>query len=535
MQVHGSYTEDVSTYLLCPEGLALKGLMMTGAITESVTERPDLQRLPELRQVRQVTYKTCSDSGSSMRKTKIVCTIGPATSSPEMIEKLIKAGMNVARLNFSHGTHDEHREKIRVIREISAKLEKTVGILQDLSGPKIRIGKLAKPVALTHGQEFTFTTEDVLGNQSRATLPFPGLIKQLKKNQSIYVDDAKLEFKVISTTDTDVLTKVVIGGELGSNKGFTVPGADFDVPGVTDKDKADLRFGLENGVDWAASSFVQSADDIIPLRKVMREVGMRIPVIAKIERPEAVKNIVSIIEAYDGIMVARGDLGIELPIDEVPVIQKNIIRHCNRLGKPVITATQMLDSMISNPRPTRAEVTDVANAIIDGTDATMLSGETAMGAFPVQTVKMMDTIAKRTEKSLDYRGICQRKMEYPTNDVTEAIGEAAAKLASDLKVSAIITCTFGGTTARLVSKYRPEAPIIAAASCDETSRRLALSWGVDPIFVEMAKDTDGLIQNAVEASIDAKLVKKGDMVLIIAGVPVGTPGNTSLIRVVMVE
>ena len=471
-----------------------------------------------------------------MRRTKIVCTIGPASDSPELIEKLIRAGMNVARLNFSHGSHEEHLQRIKIIRATAEKLGKTVGILQDLSGPKIRIGKIENaPVQLTPGQMFTFTTAQVEGNSERVTLPFPNLVHQVRRNQMIYVDDAKLEFKVISITSKDIVTKVVIGGELYSNKGFTIPGASHDVPGVTEKDKDDLRFGLEHGVDWVASSFVRSADDVKPLRRVMREVGKRAPVIAKIEQPEAVRNMVSIIDAYDGIMVARGDLGIELPIDEVPAIQKNIIRHCNRMGKPVITATQMLDSMISNPRPTRAEVTDVANAIIDGTDATMLSGETAMGDFPVKTVQMMDKIARSTEKSLDYKAICERRMAYPTHDTTEAIGEAAAKLAQDIKVAAIITCTYGGTTARLVSKYRPEAQIIAAASHDETTRRLALSWGVNPIFVEMAKDTDGLIENAVEAACDYKMVKKGDTVLVIAGVPVGIPGNTSLIRVLTVE
>jgi len=471
----------------------------------------------------------------AMRKTRIVCTIGPAVSSPAMIEKLIKAGMNVARLNFSHGSHDEHAEKIGMIRSIADKLGKTVGVLQDLSGPKIRIGKIAgSPVTLASGQEFVFTTTECEGDSTRVYLPFPDLPRQIRKNQLIYVDDAKLEFKVVSTSLTEIVTRVVIGGALGSNKGFTVPGADYDVPGVTEKDKADLRFGLEHGIDWVASSFVRGAEDIKPLKRVMREVGTRAPVIAKIERPEAVRNILQIIEAYDGVMVARGDLGIELPIDEVPVIQKKIIKHCNRAGRPVITATQMLDSMMSNPRPTRAEVTDVANAIIDGTDAIMLSGETAAGAFPIESVKMMDSIARRTERSLDYRDIYACRVDYATHDITEAIGESAAKLAADIKVAAIITCTFGGTTARLVSKYRPEAPIIAAASNEETARRLTLSWGVTPVYVEMAKDTDGLIENACEAAVEAALVKKGDTVLVIAGVPVGLSGNTSLIRVLKV-
>ena len=470
-----------------------------------------------------------------MRRTKIVCTIGPATSSPEMIEKLIKAGMNVARLNFSHGSYEEHLERIKFIRSLSDKLGKTVGILQDLSGPKIRIGRIENsPVRVEPGARFTFSTREVAGDAKQVNLPFPKLPSQLKRGQMIYLDDAKLELKVISTSDTEIVTKVVIGGELSSNKGFTVPGASYDVPGVTEKDKADLRWGLEHGVDWVASSFVRGQDDIVPLRKIMREADRRVPVIAKIERREAVKNIQSIIEAYDGIMVARGDLGIELPIDEVPVIQKNIIRRCNRAGKPVITATQMLDSMMTNPRPTRAEVTDVANAIIDGTDATMLSGETAAGQFPLESVQMMDRIARTTEKSL-VKMIARDLQSRAIIDVTEAIGEAAVNLASDLRVPAIITCTFGGTTARLVSKFRPEARIVAAASNDETARRLTLSWGVHPIFVEMAKDTDGLIRNALEAAVDYKLVKRGDTVLVIAGVPVGVAGSTSLIRVLKVE
>lgn len=443
--------------------------------------------------------------------------------------------MDVARLNFSHGTYDEHLAKIRIIRDVSARLNRCVGILQDLSGPKIRIGRVKNsPVTLAAGQEFVFTVREVEGDSTRVTLPYPGIFRGLKKGRMIYVDDAKLEFRVVSATDTEARTKVIIGGELGSNKGFTVPGVSFDLPGVTDKDREDLRFGLEHGVDWVASSFVRSAEDVIPLRRVMRQVGKHAPIVAKIERPEAVRNLAGIAEAYDGIMVARGDLGIEMPIDEVPVIQKNIIRHCNRLGKPVITATQMLDSMMSNPRPTRAEVTDVANAILDGTDATMLSGETAVGQYPVESVKMMDAIARRIEKSQDFRLGCASKMNYPTRDVTEAIGEAAAKLAEDIGVAAIISCTFGGTTARLVSKYRPASRIVAAASNEETARVLTLCWGISPIFVEMARDTDELIANAVEAACENRLVKKGDTVLVLAGVPVGVPGNTSLMRVLKV-
>lgn len=483
------------------------------------------------------------DDTYQMRKTKIVCTIGPASSSPEMIAGLIKAGMNVARLNFSHGNYEEHEARFKLIRSLADKADRTVGIMQDLSGPKIRIGRIERsPVILNAGDLFVFTTRKVVGDSRQVTLPFPELVERLKRGQLIYVDDAKLEFKVVKIEDGDIITKVIVGGELSSNKGFTVPGANYDVPGVTEKDKADLRWGLEHGVDWVASSFVRSADDILPLRKVMREEGRRVPVIAKIERPEAVKNIAGVVEAYDGIMVARGDLGIELPIDEVPTIQKHIIRLCNKAGKPVITATQMLDSMIFNPRPTRAEVTDVANAIIDGTDATMLSGETAAGQYPLQSVQMMDRIARKTEKSLDYRAMFERQSCAAPNrattrcaQVTEAIGESAVNLAFDLCVPAIITCTFSGTTARLVSKFRPKARIIAAASDHESARRLTLSWGVSPLYVEMAKDTDELIRNAVEAACDYKAIKLGDTVLMIAGVPVGVAGSTSLIRVLKVE
>lgn len=470
---------------------------------------------------------------TDMRRTKIVCTIGPATSSPQMIESLIRAGMNVARLNFSHGSHEEHRRTIQVIREISGRLGVPVGILQDLSGPKIRIGTFAcASVVLQPGQKFVFTSRQVQGGSEEVTLPHPEVVRRIKRGATIYVDDARLQFRVTSVTETDIVTRVVIGGELGSRKGFTAPGVELDVPGVTEKDIRDLRFGLENGVDWIASSFVRWATDVEPLREEMRRAGLTVPVIAKIERPEAVRNLQQIVQAYDGVMIARGDLGIEVPIDQVPEIQKSIIRHCNRAGKPVITATQMLDSMINNPRPTRAEVTDVANAIIDGTDATMLSGETAVGNFPLQAVRMMDRIARRTEKSLDYRSILRQRMEYGPSDLTEAIGEAAVSLAADLDVPAIITCTFGGTTARLVSKYRPRARIIAAASNEQTARRLTLSWGVCPICVPMASDTDELILFAVQAARERRLAPDGVPVVIVAGVPVGEPGNTSLIRVV---
>lgn len=444
--------------------------------------------------------------------------------------------MNVARLNFSHGTHEEHAEKIQLIRKLSDELNLPVGILQDLSGPKIRAGKISKgKVNVSPGQKYVFTTREVPGDENEVTLPFPELVAHAKPGSTIFVDDARLQFKVVSKTDTDVVTKVIIGGELSSNKGVSVPGAKISTASATKKDLEDLEFGLKNGIDWIALSFCRTPADRKPLDEVMNRVGIRRPVIAKIERPEAVEAIDEMIEAFDGIMIARGDLGIELPIYEVPVIQKNIIRKCNRAGKPVITATQMLDSMMWNARPTRAEVTDVANAILDGTDATMLSGETAAGKYPVDSVKMMSKIAARTERTMKLAdGIKDRNIK-PIKSKTEAIGQASAELSAELHVAAVITCTATGTTARLVSKYRPPAQIIAAASTPEAVGQLTLSWGVRPISVAATRSTDGLIRTAVVSARDCQLVDPGDTVVVTAGYPVGVPGNTSLITVIEVD
>lgn len=467
-----------------------------------------------------------------MRKTKIVCTIGPASSSKEMLTELARAGMDVARLNFSHGSHEEHETRIATIRDLSGALGRPIGIIQDLPGPKFRLGAVrAGSVALEHDQEFVFTARPVAGDAREITLPHPELISQAKRGATIFVDDAKLQFRVVSNDGTDVLTRVVSGGALASHKGVTIPGSSLTGPAVTERDLEDLRFGLARGVDWVAQSFVRSAADVRPLREEMARVGVHVPVIAKIERPEAVKNIVGILEAYDGIMVARGDLGIELPIYEVPVVQKALIKRANQVGKPVVTATQMLDSMMHSPRPTRAEASDVANAIYDGSDAIMLSGETAVGEYPVQAVQTMALIAVRAERALHTaysRHVCSQKY---AESVTDAIGEAAAALANDLRVAAIITCTATGTTARTVSKYRPRPQIVAAASKPETARQLTLSWGIRSVEVPMQKDTDSLISEAISAAKAAKLVRAGNKVVVIAGVPVGVPGNTSLIKV----
>lgn len=471
-----------------------------------------------------------------MRRTKIVCTIGPACSSEDCLSKLIKAGMNVARLNFSHGTHAEHAERIRIIRRVASKLDQPIGILQDLSGPKIRIrGIAAGPVYLSPGQTYVFTTRESPGDEHEVTLPFPELVEQVNRGSIVFVDDARLQFRVVSKTDTDIVTRVIIGGELSSNKGVSIPGARISAASATQKDLADLEFGLRQGVDWVALSFARSPEDRKPLDEVMDRIGIRRPIIAKIERPEAVAAIDKMIEAFDGIMVARGDLGIELPIYDVPIIQKNIIRKCNAAGKPVITATQMLDSMMHNARPTRAEASDVANAILDGTDATMLSGETAAGNYPVESVKTMARIATRTERSIRHKDEVAQRIAAPTGTVTEAIGQASAEIACDLKVPAVITCTATGTTARLVSKYRPPAPVIAASSRPETVGQLTLSWGVLPVPAHETHSTDEMVDTAVRAAKKTGLIKPGDTVVVTAGVPVGVPGNTSLIRVLKID
>jgi pyruvate kinase len=467
-----------------------------------------------------------------VRKTKIVCTIGPASSSHEALAALVKAGMDVARLNFSHGAYDEHAERIGIIRRISNETGRLVGILQDLSGPKIRLGMVQQdPLVLQAGRRFEFTSRDVPGDSHEVNLPHPELISQMKRGWSIFVDDAKLEFRVTSATETDVQTTVVVGGPLSSRKGVTVPGSVLKQPSMTEKDERDLRFGLKSGVDWIAASFVRSASDVEPIRRIMEEVGIRVPVLAKVERPEAVRQIDQIIEAFDGIMIARGDLGIELPIEKVPLIQKSIIKKCNCAGKPVITATQMLDSMIHNSQPTRAEVTDVANAILDGADATMLSGETAVGDFPVRTVNMMAKIAATTERSLRYEDSGRKSCTKTAANVTDAIGEAAAELAHDLGISSIITSTATGGTARMISKYRPMATIIAAATQTSVARQLTLSWGVLPMSVPTCQTTDETIEQAIRMAKQAKLVKPGDTVVVTGGFPVGAPGRTNLIKI----
>ncbi len=466
-----------------------------------------------------------------MRRTKIICTIGPASQSPEMLKSLGEAGMNVARLNFSHGTKEEHAKRITDIRAMEKELGMPIAVLQDLPGPKIRTGPMAEPTDLAPGQRFVFTTRDVPGNAGEITLPYPELIEQAKPDQLVFVADGELEFLVESVTATDMVTRVVVGGPMSGRKGVNMPGARMNLPSVTESDIEDLQFGIANDVDWVAASFIRCASDLQPVREVIKGSGKRVLLIAKIEKSEAVEDIDAIIEAADAIMVARGDLGVEMPLEQVPIVQKQIIRKCNNAGKPVITATQMLESMTNNRRPTRAEVTDVANAIFDGSDAVMLSGETAVGAFPIETVCMMSRVAAAAESALNYRKLLQERAAAATKTVTEAIAMATAEIAQDLGAAAIVTPTSSGATARAVSKFRPQAPILAAAMFENTYRQLALSWGVYPILVVPSRNTDDMIDQAVAGATQVGLVKDGDTVVLTAGIPAGVPGRTNLIKV----
>jgi pyruvate kinase len=448
-----------------------------------------------------------------------------------MLTRLAKAGMNVARLNFSHGTLEEHASRIKDIREIEKKLRVPIATLQDLPGPKIRTGDMPESIELKSDQQFIFTTRTVPGSEHEVTLPYPELIAQAKVGHQVFVADGQLEFRVEAVSETDITTKVVVGGPMGARKGVNMPGADVSIPSVTQTDMDALKFGLENDVDWVAASFVRTARDLEPIRWMIQTSGKPTRLIAKIEKREAVEDIDAIIEVADAIMVARGDLGVEMPLEEVPEVQKTIIKKCNDAGKPVITATQMLDSMIHNRRPTRAEVTDVANAIMDGTDAVMLSGETAIGQFPIDTVLMMSKVAEKAEASLDYARLWQEKTSGAANTVTDAIAQATVEIALDLAATAIVTQTLSGATARAVSKYRPEAPIIGATTLDTTFRQLMLSWGVYPVLVAPSRNTDDMIEEAVEGAKRAGLVKDGDTVVLTAGVPAGVPGRTNLIKV----
>lgn len=470
-----------------------------------------------------------------IRRTKIVCTIGPASSSLSTLRQLILAGMDVARINCSHGDFSEHSQNIQKIRQLAKECRRPISILLDLPGTKIRIGSFQKePVLLQKNAFFTLTRRETLGNEQEVHLPTPEVFEAVKPGHHIFLGDGLIELRVEKVTDTDILCKVITGGELSSKKGLVIPNVSLPLPLLTPADCRAIAFGAEHGVDWIAASFIRKAEDILEVKRCIAQTGREIPVIAKIEKQEAVKNLKSILEVADGIMVARGDLGVDMPIHEVPMVQKEIIALSNHCGKPVITATQMLDSMVHNPRPTRAEVTDVANAVFDGTDAVMLSAETAVGRYPVESVRLMARIVAQAEAHLNWDQIFMQKLQERATTITDAISEATCTIARDLRVSAILTATTSGYTARMISRYRPKMPIIAVTWRCATYHQLALVWGVRPLFASRPLNAEEYLQKAVDTALENRFIRRGDLVVMTAGFPMGIPGNTNLVRVVRV-
>jgi len=467
-----------------------------------------------------------------MRRTKIVCTIGPASESEKAIRGLIQSGMDVARLNFSHGDYAFHERIIRTIRRVARSLDKPVALLQDLPGPKIRVGSIeGNRVRLQTGRFLVLTTRKIEGNERTVSVgykDFPGLVK---KGDPILLGDGEIELEVVKSHAEGVTCKIAVGGVLGSHKGIHFPRGSLDLPSLTRQDKQDLAFGIAQGVDFVALSFVRDRNDILQARHEMKKRGAKIPIIAKIEKHEALDHIDSILEAVDGIMVARGDLGLEIPPEKIPAIQKMIIRKANHSGKPVITATQMLRSMVQNPRATRAEVADIANAILDGTDALMLSEESATGSYPIEAVKTMARVAMETEKILKPRF----QIEGIKKSVPEAVSHAAISLARDLQVKAFLIPTTSGSTAQMIARYRPSQPIVAISPNRQTVKTLCLVWGVSPLQIRAFKSTDELIRLAQQKALGLGLVKKGDLVVITSGVPLHKVGTTNLITVKAVD
>ena len=469
-----------------------------------------------------------------LRKTKLVCTIGPGSHSSPVIEKLIRAGMSVARLNFAHDTPEEHAKVIRTIRDVSAAMAMPVAILLDLPGAKLRTGELVRPkVELKEGNDFTLTTKKVAGDERRVSVP--PFFGDIKPGDTIYLNDGAIELKVISVNDVEARCRVVVGGPLIAHRGINVPGVRLSVASLTAEDLRDLALGVKQGVDFIAVSFVRSAADIRQVREILRQKRASIPLIAKIEKHEAVKDIDQILAEADGAMVARGDLGIEIPLEKVPIVQKEIVRKCNLLGKPVVVATQMLESMRSSVRPTRAEVSDVANAIFDGADAVMLSGETAIGKFPVPSVKMMASIAAEAEKTLPYERGLLEKGALVTAKTDDAISYAACHMAQTLRAACIVAYTTSGSTALRVSKYRPRVPILALTPHPHIARRLVLSWGVQTYIAAEPANIDMMFPEATRVASETGLARHGDLVVITAGMPMGKPGTTNVVKVQRVE
>lgn len=473
-----------------------------------------------------------------MRKTKIICTIGPVSESEEKLKELLLAGMNVARFNFSHGDHAEHQAKLERAKRVAQELGLPLATMQDTKGPEIRLRDFAEgKVYLETGSTFRLTTDEILGDAKRASISYKDLKKDVQVGKTILIDDGLIELAVTAIEDTDIVCEVVNGGFVSNHKGINVPGAILSMPYISDVDRDDIVFGVKMGYDYLAASFVRCAEDVLAVRKLIAEHGGRMKIISKIENMQGIDNLDEILAVSDGIMVARGDMGVEVPMEEVPVLQKKMIHKALQLGKIVITATQMLDSMIKNPRPTRAETTDVANAIYDGTSAIMLSGESAAGAYPIEAVRTMDRIAQRTEGDIHYDARMRRWENTRENqeEITTAICHACCTTAMDLGAKAIITVTMSGYTAGKISKYQPACMVIGCTVDEVVYRQMALMFGVFPLLINREEDTDKLFAVAVQASVDAGLVNHGDTVVLTAGVPLGVAGNTNMIRVVEVE
>ncbi len=468
-----------------------------------------------------------------LRKTKIICTLGPASESEEVIRELMLAGMNVARLNFSHGTHEEQRGKLERVKRVREELGLPVALLLDTKGPEIRTGEFEKgKVELKKGQTFVLTTEDVLGNEGKVSITYKNLVKDVQEGDSILIDDGLIGLKVVKVTEKEIICSVENGGTVSNKKGINVPGVELKMPFISKKDKDDILFAVKEGFDYIAASFTRTADDILEIRRILEENNCNfIKIIAKVENDQGIKNVDEILRVADGVMIARGDMGVEIPLEEVPSIQKKLIRKAFETGKPIITATQMLDSMMKNPRPTRAETSDVANAIYQGTSAIMLSGETASGQYPVEALKTMVKIALRTEADIDYDERFKRRSIEDRTDITNAVSHATCTTAVDLHASAIITVTKSGRTVGMVAKHHPGCMIIGCCMDDYVCRQLNLYWGVQPLLLPKEDDADALFNSAVAAAEEAGLVSRGDLTVLTAGVPLGVTGTTNLIKV----
>ena len=478
-----------------------------------------------------------------MRKTKIICTMGPNTNDRAMMKRLAEEGMNIARFNFSHGSHEEQKGRMDLLKSVREEIGKPIAILLDTKGPEIRTGLLkdGKKVKLEAGELFTLTTEEIEGDARKVSITYDGLAEDVEPGKRILIDDGLIELEVKTISGSEITCKVLNGGELGERKGVNVPNVPVRLPALTKKDREDIIFGVEQGIDFIAASFVRSAEGILEIRALLKECGAPyIPIIAKIESAEGIKNIDEIIHCADGIMVARGDLGVEIPAEKVPYLQKMLIKKCNDNYKPVITATQMLDSMIRNPRPTRAEVTDVANAVYDGTDAVMLSGETAQGKYPAEALQMMVHIIENTEKHLDYDVLLEKAQEHRKKGISSAIGYSSVATAMNLSAKCIITPSVTGATARVVSKFKPKADIIGVTPCEETLRRMQIYWGVTPVKSIEYNTTEDICNDAIDLVTAKRLVEPGLIVIITSGIPSPTikgsrDGVARMMRIAVVE